>query len=428
MNRRHGRGCIVLKFKATLTTLLILLSTQFATSASADDRQEKWDLAWRTLYEENRPLKAIGDLDSLMKTGWIHTNTFAQFYAFTGNLIETEFLAHAYLAEDIVDPPIELICEAYMRIPATEAIMDVARNAKLVMMNENHYSPLHRAFASQVIGVLRPIGFSLFGAETFSEVVAERSDRLTSPTLDLGVYSAEPMFGDLIRHAIAQGYVLFPYEQTAAQLVDGVDENTRRAVREQSQAANIKRVIDDNADKLVFIYGTHIRKTPGNGSNTMMAYRLQQLTGIEPISIDQTGGTPSSARRYQTPLYRGVERCGKLDYPVALRKRDGTYLARDGYDITIFFPHTNYSIGGRPDWLISIGGRAFLSLRLQPAAQQTLVRIFVRDEADDAVAIDHVLAPPESDRVTVALPKGHYRAVREWPDGTQNDLGELTID
>lgn len=52
--------------------------------------------------------------------------------------------------------------------PALATIVERARDARIVILNEAHNVSRHRHFAEQVLTALRPLGFSIFAAETFS--------------------------------------------------------------------------------------------------------------------------------------------------------------------------------------------------------------------------------------------------------------------
>src|SRR5690606_30693618 len=103
----------------------------------------------------------------LAEAGWMHTNTLAQFYAITGDLIEAEYLAYAAVSQGMADPPKPIDCNAYQRVPALPAIVNLSRDLRIVMINEGHHVPMHRAFTTTVVASLRHHGFTHLGAETF---------------------------------------------------------------------------------------------------------------------------------------------------------------------------------------------------------------------------------------------------------------------
>ena len=71
--------------------------------------------------------------------------------------------------------------------------------------------------------------------------------------------------------------------------------------------------------------------------------------------------------------------------------------------------------------------RRFLTIRIQPDNERTLIRAFVEGEPVNAVAMDHALAVPGTDQVTLALPVGQYRLIREWNDGQSDVIAQLEV-
>ena len=92
-----------------------------------------------------------------------------------------------------------------------------------------------------------------------------------------------------------------------------------------------------------------------------MAVRFQALTGIEPLSVDQTLMTEHSQPEKEAADYRlAVEKGLVKDKPVVLREKEGKgyYVpaaVREAHDVVIFHPRTRYE-NGRPTWM-ALGGR-----------------------------------------------------------------------
>jgi len=81
---------------------------------------------------------------------------------------------------------------------ALAEIVAAAKDRQVVILNEAHHVPLHRAFSLEVARALRKEGFEYFAAETFTRDIEALRKRGT-PTRSTGFYSAEPAFGELIR-------------------------------------------------------------------------------------------------------------------------------------------------------------------------------------------------------------------------------------
>lgn len=411
-----------------LTVTLLALSVASPGAWASDTREEAWQLARKDLYENNAPLAALNRLEGLTRSGWLHSSVLGQFHTVLGDLIGAEALFYASVPQDLAEPSLRILCEEYDAVPAVPELARATRGEGVVFINESHHVPLHRAFAMRLMGSLNPEGVAVFAAETFSSKVKYWPESKRYPSIEMGVYVVEPMFGDLIRTALAKGYFLAPFEQTAEQLQPDLPNDIQRAVREQSQAGNLAQVYTsfDPALLLVLSGGGHIRKRVIGNELPMMAYRFTHLTGAVPFSIDQVGGTPSTALKLQSPLYRGFESCGEITQPTVYRKASGELFARDGYDVTVFFPHQDFS-RNRASWLVELANRQLRTYEIEADPERTLVRAFVADEPEDAVPADQILVAPSQKLVTLALASGRYRLVREWKDGANERIGEIDL-
>ena len=177
--------------------------------------------------------------------------------------------------------------------PAAEAILDHVGDTQIVVLNEAHDRPLHRAFGATLLQALYDRGFRYFAAETFYPDVT-RLDPAIGPTKKHGFYLLEPMFGDFVRDAARIGYELVPYEYIPES--DRVPDADSFQAREKGQAQNLKeRIFDKHPDVKVFIFvgyghAQEIVREQADGSHegVMMAGHLKIMTGHNPLTIDQT--------------------------------------------------------------------------------------------------------------------------------------------
>lgn len=297
---------------------------------------------------------------------------------------------------------------------ALGAIVGAARGRQIVILNEAHHVPRHRAFATRVMLELRKLGFEYFAAETLDE----RTDALAARGYSLisdGYYSREPVFGDLLRQALAAGYRPVAYEFLPdARTVADTDWIGRIALREQGQARNlIERVLTKDPKARIFIYVgySHALKIPedaGEGrTNTWMAARLREMTGIDPLSIDQ-----ATFRRVMAPLSETVFGTIAGDSVVLASRADPTlfWTAPNGVDMTVLH-RAERDVRGRPDWLAMGGYRKPHAIppKLLPKSGRRLIQAFVAGEPADAVPIDQVLVTAGQPVPVLMLPKGMYR-------------------
>jgi hypothetical protein len=297
---------------------------------------------------------------------------------------------------------------------ALEAIVAAAKNRQVVILNEAHHVPRHRAFATLVILELRKLGFEYFAAETFDENTVAMAARGYSRIAD-GHYNREPVFGDLIRQALAAGYRPVAYEHRD-DVKTGLDTDwiARIGVREEGQAQNlVDRLFAKDPTARVFIYVgySHALKAPqdagGGRQNVWMAARLRDKTGIDPLSIDQATVRPEMA-----PLSESVFASFAGDSFVLASRTDDMrfWTAPTGVDMTVIH-RPERRVDGRPHWLAMNGYRTPhpIPAKLLPHRGRRLVQAFVANESADAVPMDQMLVTAGEKPPVFMLPKGKYR-------------------
>ena len=189
-----------------------------------------------------------------------------------------DFPLKSYIAVDATLPtPAE-----WKPADAAEVITQLAADRRIVLINEAHHDAHTRQLTLALLPRLRALGFNYFAVEALSD----KDDQLMQrgyPVKESGTeYLHEPAYGDILRSAIKLGFTLVPYDADAGTMQD----------REAGQANNLYREVfarDPHARLFVHAGYAHIDKAKGRLGNTApMAMHLQQLTGIEPLSIDQT--------------------------------------------------------------------------------------------------------------------------------------------
>ncbi|HEY6816637.1 MAG TPA: hypothetical protein VI168_13950, partial [Croceibacterium sp.] len=316
--------------------------------------------------------------------------------------------------------------------PAIEAIVRAAEGRRVVMINEAHHAPRHRAFTYRLMLALREVGFTHFGAETFCS--ASDCEPLLvdgAPRLATGFYTRDPVFADLARQAGAAGYTLVGYEMRPDQPFPASEPNVPgpRNSRELAQAVNLKALLDaDPAIRVVVHVGFgHLSETAPDSGTLMFAGQLRELTGEDPLTIDQVEGTPQHDREHDSPLYNAfVARFGASARPVAIANDPAHPLGLYRVDLSVIHP-VQHEVNGRPDWLAMDGYRKPHAVALAPLEARSLVRAFVAGEPAGAIAMDQMLVGPKAEAVTLMLPVGDYRLVRQTAGAEDLPLGEARI-
>jgi hypothetical protein len=300
--------------------------------------------------------------------------------------------------EDKIVYPRKPVCDL---APGTamEIIANQARDAQIVIINEAHFEPQHRAFIADVAASLAPLGYRTFAAEAFAPWVAGDSPL---PKMGDGYYVQEPSFGFLLRRARSLDYKFVPYEamDVGAPSEDFVDALN---AREAGQAANlIQRIFlqDRSAKVLIHVGHSHnLETTERVGGNRLrpreivwMARRLKDTLKIDPLTIDQTTFD--------------ADRSGVC---IGTGPGGGLPTGRD-----MFVAHAPPQFErNRPAWRIARGENLVDPPKgLAPGDQRAVYEARYAIDPEDAVPIDRILVEP-GERVPLSLPVGKYK-VRAW--------------
>ncbi|GGA79228.1 hypothetical protein GCM10011521_16840 [Arenimonas soli] len=230
--------------------------------------------------------------------------------------------------------------------PALPALARLVEGRNVVMFNETHGHSNQRAANFMFVRELRKLGFTHLALETLaytrttdhpcaSSVITD--DQLHSrgyATSKTGYYTDDPVFGELVRMALAEGYTLVAYEHGFP--------DPQSPAREQEQARNIACVFEGSPDARIVVIGggAHISKAPDDRRPPgMMGMRLAAMLETEPLAISNAvsrleGFSPGRANQgYVTPSQDG-ELAGQ---PYFADNRGGA-ITRRGYDRTAFIP------------------------------------------------------------------------------------------
>lgn len=215
---------------------------------------------------------------------------------------------------------------------AVAALAKLAKDRRLVLINEVHHNAQTRVLTLELLPRLRELGFTHLAIEALGEdpALMERGYPLASSGTE---YLQEPIYGDIVREAIRLGFVLVPYDAPELDV----------QARETAQARNLyDRVFKrDPTARLVVAAGyAHVDKGVGRlGKARPMAMTLATLSGIEPLSIDQSQF--AEARWDEDDDYHVlIERFPSDSAQILLNTVSGTpWSAEPGiYDISVILP------------------------------------------------------------------------------------------
>jgi hypothetical protein len=319
-------------------------------------------------------------------------------------------------------PPDTASLAGYVPADAVDAIAKLAERNQVVFINEAHHVPRHRAFTLALLPRLRALGFTYLAAEALGETDSVLRAR-TYPAKSTGYYTNEPTFGELVRTALQLGFTLVPYEAAEA----------TQDARESGQARNlVERILSKDPHARVIVHAgyEHINESGLLIGAKPMAVRFHEMTGIDPLTVDQTAMTERGDSLHDDPLYRYILHRNAPRTAMVLHKGDSVWSARRGvHDISVIHPRAT-NRDGRPDWLWAIEGRHPYTLPGDVCASTTdcVVAARIATESEDAVPVDALRIRGTAAPRTLALPPGEYVVTARDGSGARLSERRVTIE
>ena len=290
-------------------------------------------------------------------------------------------------SDDNVSP----LAAGYSAKPAIEEVAELAKGRKAVFFNEAHNVPLTRTLTVEILSRLREEGFNYFAAET---VYASDTDlqKRGYPTAKSGFYTMEPISAEMVRTALKLGFKVVGYES---------EKEGNGDVREYDQAKNLNERVfknDPNARLVVNAGYAHIQENGKFLGGSSMAQHFRKLSGIDPLTVEQTMMIEHPPGTENHPYYRAVVDALKPTAPIVFVDKDGKpwSLKPKAYDVSVFFP-PDVIQSDRPTWLDLGGLRKPYSVSGSTFCQNEypcLIEARYADESEDAIPGDRLVLNP----------------------------------
>jgi hypothetical protein len=241
-------------------------------------------------------------------------------------------------------------------VDAERFISFIAMNYKVIMLNEATNKPLHRAFACSLLDDLYKKGYRYLAMEMLNPMPDQELNKLTYKT---GHFATEPVAGELIRRALDLGFKLVAYEDPDANKHSPTE-------RDSIQALNIAAVLKQDPDAKILVYASygHIAEKSTSPDFIPMGMAFKRMTGVDPLTIDQTDMTEESNFPFGKAFYEAyLDKFPVTSPSIPLEKEQpanitGTTL----YDLTVIHPKTTYK-DARPTWLSLAGRRQVVPIK-----------------------------------------------------------------
>jgi hypothetical protein len=335
----------------------------------------------------------------------------SQYFAFAGDY-QTAMLYQEFSYDSIDDGTrrrVFRMVDGLRNVEHVEAwkyIHFAAKNTRVLMINEAHNKPLHSAFVLSLLKDLYKEGYRLLAMEMLNNFSDHELSRLR---LQTGYYTSEPVLGELVREALNIGYRLVSYEDTAT--------SHKPVQRDSVEAANIYQALqqDTAARMLVLASYTHISEKQGEDGFIPMALAFKRMSGIDPLTVDQTDMTEEGNFGYGRVLYQAYTQKYPIKVPsIALVNNSPVNVIHgDLYDLSVIHPPTKYQ-DGRPAWY-SLGGLR-QPVPIKPSSPSVfLVQAYYQDEISEnknkpwqLVPADQTYVPGGKKLYLLYLKKGKY--------------------
>jgi len=281
-------------------------------------------------------------------------------------------------------------------------IAERAKDTRILIINEAHDRPAHRAFIQRVASKVRELGYTVFSAETFGDNIVESEGLPYARWFD-GTYSNEPAFGSLVREVKALGFRLAHHEHMPTDTDGTLNRYDRAAHREEGQANNLVQILSEMSEDerlLVHVGYSHAAEVPIksflNKQLAWMGSRLKAKTGIDPLTIDQTG-------------------CRSTTGSVALSPPDTRYVPGQ-FDVVVAHPQPAFD-EGRPSWRVEPGvQKVRIPAELLSDHSRVLVEARNAGEPGESVPIDRLLLWP-GEALPLLLQAGRYELIAFFENG-----------
>lgn len=276
------------------------------------------------------------------------------YYSFLGDYKNLLYYSDSRFGEEIKKEKVvydTAFVKQHRFVSAVDYITEQAKHQRVVMINEAHHLPYHRALVLEMLKSFYQSGYHTLAIETLNDSLINQK---AYPDYHTGYYSREPLFGELLRQAKALGFKLVGYEPTEECDHKSNAPNYCNSFRDSLMARNLKNILDEEPGRklLVFAGYDHVHEGNSNGWKKMAEY-FRQFTGIDPLTIDQTRQVEHLYPQLDEKEFISVNTLLHIGVPVVAIKDHKPWHGKF-VDISVIFPQ--YLKEGRRPSFYSIAG------------------------------------------------------------------------
>lgn len=312
-------------------------------------------------------------------------------YSFSGQYDLTSFWDSKLYRGD-KDTPVDTIeLSRFKPVFAEKFILSKYANSDFLLFNEAHHLAQTRAFVRDILPKLYEKGFRYLALETLDTQLDTSINRRGYAIQESGFYTPEPVYGQLVRTALKLGFKIIAYEDTVS--CNKPDAYSCINQRDLNEAKNIISFLQKvpKGKTVVFAGYAHILKS-STDSFVSMAQNLKKLTGITPISIDQTLLHDKFNSNYETGVYKFFNKKYSVTDPAIFVQNDTVpYLQKNrkgALDAEIFLPKNNYTKNTMPQWVFPKNTEDY-TIRLKDYQKDVFLQLYYKNEFDSGNSIPY---------------------------------------
>lgn len=290
---------------------------------------------------------------------------------------------------------------------AKDYILNRSKKEKVIIINEAHNNSRHRVFTTSLLKGLYKNGYRFLGIEALADTLINQRK---FPVLKSGsMYIHESQYSNLIKEAIDVGFTLFNYEYKYVKGKTGKD-------REREQAENIAKVMAQNPNSKFLIHCGYDHLNEGIPSieewEKAMAARVNDLTGINPFTIDQIPGSEKGDLKFNSPY---IVMANSKKPVIMVNSKGKTYngeINDNKADCRIIHPVSVYS-NERPDWLTLNGRRKLFHIPTSSISEYPVMVMAYRNNEfeQEGIPADITEVTNKDQKVDLVLDEGNYRII-----------------
>lgn len=312
---------------------------------------------------------------------------------------------------------------------AKDMMLREMRGHQVVMINEAHHLPSHRAFMLNLLDDLYQQGFRHLAMETLSAKDTSELHQRGYPLYESGFYQREPLFGELMRQALKKGFKLVAYEaELECPPAQGKDRFFCNRFRDSIQAVNLARWVQKHPQEKLFVFAgySHIYES-SEDEWTRMAQFFQKMTDIDPLTIDQTLMNEHHESKLEDPRYAALTESRNIQVPVVAVQNGSVWSHSSEVDMTVFHPRYSKRASiipryqdksNRPGFYLLHNQRRPILMSLQPGqsafpselipANTSMILAYYKNETGNRIPADVIELKKDQSETILFLYPGSY--------------------